>query len=257
MINLFATIISDAYRTDEKHLIADALDDLCNPRDSYGWSSAGLYSFWDYTTREVLYIGLAVDLEERYRQHNSLLPIDPNSCKKEKIDSYFKSREKLGYSIFVQSLLSQPITSKNQGVWGDFSGEDFSVIDLRSSKDRDDLKTVEGILIESYRMKHGVFPPWNSVGGSVKGQRRATIGNYDIVQSFSKQSVLVSKSTIRELSEDPVLEGYENTLFTARFQMLYAGMTWGEALDFTRRHDSMGRIDEMIRNGYFNKELIL
>ena len=29
--------------------------------DSLGWASAGIYSFWDYYTKDVLYIGLASD----------------------------------------------------------------------------------------------------------------------------------------------------------------------------------------------------
>ncbi|WP_221803546.1 GIY-YIG nuclease family protein [Paenibacillus typhae] len=110
---MFATIILDAYKKDEVQQISDALDDLCNA-NGYGWASAGIYCFWDYYTNEIYYIGLAVDLEERFKQHNGLIPIDENSCKKAKINEYFKHNEKLGYSIFVQSPLSQPITSKNK-----------------------------------------------------------------------------------------------------------------------------------------------
>lgn len=46
--------------------MADAIDDLCCPNDNYGWVSAGIYCFWDYYTHEVLYIGLAGDLAERF-----------------------------------------------------------------------------------------------------------------------------------------------------------------------------------------------
>lgn len=39
--------------------------------------------------------------------------------------------------------------------------------DMLSEQGRDDIKRVEGILIESFRRKYGHFPPWNSIGGSV------------------------------------------------------------------------------------------
>lgn len=63
----------DAYTKEEKEEIAEALDDLCSPNDNYGWASAGIYSFWDYNTKEIFYIGLAVDLTERFKQHNGLM----------------------------------------------------------------------------------------------------------------------------------------------------------------------------------------
>lgn len=43
---MFGTVIIDAYTKDETEQLAIAIDDLCNPTDSYGWASAGIYSFW-------------------------------------------------------------------------------------------------------------------------------------------------------------------------------------------------------------------
>ena len=62
---MFGTVILDAYTKDETKELADAINDLCCPNDNYGWASAGIYCFWDYYTREVLYIGLARDLYVR------------------------------------------------------------------------------------------------------------------------------------------------------------------------------------------------
>jgi hypothetical protein len=39
--------------------------------------------------------------------------MDLNACKYAQITEYFKQNEKLGYSVFVQSPLSQSVTSKN------------------------------------------------------------------------------------------------------------------------------------------------
>lgn len=51
---------------------ANAIDDLCSPKDNYGWASAGIYCFW-------VYIGLAGDLAERFKQHNGILPTKEGS----------------------------------------------------------------------------------------------------------------------------------------------------------------------------------
>ena len=69
---MFGTVIIDAYRKEEALEMADAIDDLCSPTDNYGWASAGIYCFWDYYAEAVLYIGLAGDLAERFKQHNGI-----------------------------------------------------------------------------------------------------------------------------------------------------------------------------------------
>lgn len=40
-----------------------------------------------------------------------------------------------------------------------------------SDEGKENIKVVEGILIEAYRRKYGHFPPWNNMGGSVVGQK--------------------------------------------------------------------------------------
>ena len=82
---MFGTVIIDAYTKDETEALAYAIDDICCPSDNYGWASAGIYCFWDYNTHEVLYIGLASDLYERFRQHNGLLPMQNEGCKYKQI----------------------------------------------------------------------------------------------------------------------------------------------------------------------------
>ena len=52
---MFGTIIIDTYKKDETYEITDAIDDICCANDNYGWSSAGIYCFWNYYTREVFY----------------------------------------------------------------------------------------------------------------------------------------------------------------------------------------------------------
>lgn len=57
------------------------------------------------------------------------------------------------------------------------------VEDMLSEQGRENIKRVEGILIEAFRKKYGHFPPWKGIGGS----------------------------TIRELSQNPEWAWYEIT----------------------------------------------
>ena len=113
---MFGTVILDAYTKDEKFDMARAIDDLCSPSDNYGWASAGIYCFWDYYAEAILYIGLAGDLAERFKQHNGILPLKSGSKQKE-IEDYFSKNDRLGYTIFVQSSLSQPLVHRNKGTY--------------------------------------------------------------------------------------------------------------------------------------------
>ena len=117
---MFGTVILDAYTKDEKFEMAKAIDDLCSPSDNYGWASAGIYCFWDYYAEAILYIGLAGDLAERFKQHNGILPLKSGSKQKE-IEEYFSKNDRLGYTIFVLSSLSQPLVHRNKGTYEKFA----------------------------------------------------------------------------------------------------------------------------------------
>lgn len=148
---MLGTVIIDAYRKEEALEMVNAIDDLCSPTDNYGWASAGIYCFWDYYAEAILYIGLAGDLAERFRQHNGILPVKEGS-KQKQIEDYFSKNERLGYTIFVQSPLSQPLVHRNRGLYEKFAKQQNSPVeDMLSEQGRDDIKHVEGILIESFR----------------------------------------------------------------------------------------------------------
>lgn len=257
---MFGTIIIDAYKENEVRDIVNALDDLCSPKDSYGWASAGIYCFWDYYTKEIYYIGLASDLRTRFMQHNGILEVDNNSCKILQIKDYFSKKEKLGYTIFVQSSLSQPIVGRNKNNFKGFINDTFSPIEnYAGSEGKDHMKQVEGILIEAYRKVYGDFPLWNKVGGSKYGQKSSVIGNYEIIKAFNVTSYhpLVSRSTLRELSDCPTYERYENDLHGVRMLMLSAGMSFNDAVMFLKRFNAIISYNELIRNNYLDKELKL
>ena len=68
------------YGNDERTEMRDAIDDIASPLDSYGFASAGIYVFFDPIKFEVLYIGLAGDLAQRFAQHNGLASMPASVC---------------------------------------------------------------------------------------------------------------------------------------------------------------------------------
>ncbi|WP_052646975.1 hypothetical protein [Paenibacillus terrae] len=73
---MFGTVIRDKYNHKQVREMVEWIDDLCSPNDGIGWSSSGIYCFWDTITKEILYIGLAIDLKIRFMQHNGLTKVE-------------------------------------------------------------------------------------------------------------------------------------------------------------------------------------
>lgn len=249
---MYGTIIQDAYRIDDAQEIITALDDICNPNDNIGWASAGLYCFWNYYTREILYIGLTVDLTQRFKQHHGFMKTTATGSKLKNIQEYFKSHEKIGYSILVQSPIDQPVTAKNiYSLFGyDPAKDELKHFSNETSKVN--LKLVEGILIEAYRRFHGNIPPWNKAEGSKQGREWATDGNYKLVELFKTDSTspLVSKFSLRQLSNDPHFEGIESFLHGARQYMLRMGLNYGQSLELLKEVDIGNRFADLESMGY-------
>ena len=260
---MFGTVIIDAYSKEETKELATAIEDLCSPNDSYGWASAGIYSFWDYYTHEILYLGLASDLHERFCQHNGLHPISPEACKFVQIQEYFNNHDKLGYTIFVQSPLSQPLVHRNKAQYEKIAHENGAAVqDYTSEQGKNDIKRVEGILIEAYRKEYGIFPPWNKIGGSIAGQNRVKKYNINIVKSFCNPQLyrvnpIVSRSTIRELSNNATYAYFENYLHAVRMLMLVFGCDYPEALKLQNSFDRFNSYSRIVKEGYLDKELIV
>lgn len=198
----------------------------------------------------------------KYYLEHGILPIKEGS-KQKQIEDYFSRNERLGYTIFVQSPLSQPLVHRNRKVYEKFAKQQNSPIeDMLSEQGRDDIKRVEGILIESFRRKYGHFPLWNSMGGSMVGQTKVMENNINIVNSFCQPdnyviNPIVSRSTIRELSRNPEWEWYENYLHAARMNLLILGMEYDEALEFINKNDTLGTYERMKKSGYLRKRLIV
>ena len=253
---MLRTFIIDAYRESEKQEIANALNDLCCPTDSYGWASAGVYCYWDYYTKEVYYIGLAVDLTERFKQHNDFYSsTNIKGCKKSQINNYFKKKEKLGFSIIVQFPLSQPINNKVNTKYKDFFNQYPPEIHYVGNDGLDGIKRQEGTLLEAYKLKHGHLPIWNKANGAIKGQQAAKAVHYESIQVLTnqKEHYLLSRSTLRELSQNPNFQEFESFLHGVR--LLAPLMGYEAAINFVNKVENTKIYDYMVTTNYLNKEI--
>lgn len=68
---------------------------------------------------------------------------------------------------------------------------------------------------------------------------------------------LVSRSTIRELSENAEWAWYENYLHAVRMNMLMIGMEYQEALEYIKKNDIVDTYDRMKSSGYLKKHLVV
>ena len=86
--------------------------------------------------------------------------------------------------------------------------------------------------------------------------------NINIVESFCHPDnydihPIVSRSTIRELSENAEWAWYENYLHAVRMDMLMLGMEYQEALDFVKKNDIIDTYNRMLKSGYLKKHLVV
>ncbi|WP_149096183.1 hypothetical protein [Paenibacillus terrae] len=147
------------------------------------------------------------------------------------------------------------MTRKNIYDWFGHDPEHINIQDFTKDQSRQDIRTIEGILIESYRKKHKKLPLWNRMSGSLLGQKNASANNYELVKGFTtiSDSPLLSRYSLRELSAEPIYEGYENFMHSARILMLRYGITFDEALGHIVPNDSTGIFQRIIETGYFKK----
>lgn len=213
---MFCTIISEAYEYDEQEKIYEYIDDICSPRDTYGWSSNGIYCYWNYNTKEILYIGLARNLGERFKQHNGLISCDSRSCKIKEIEQYFRENKKIGFSIIVQSPLFQMKVSRNSEISA------FSLDEEQNEEYRKNLAEIEGKLIQGHTRRFGEIPKWNKINGE--------LGCFPIIDSsifdyltLRKDSFLNARISLREISENPEYAYYEMFLHAIRHRNLNRG----------------------------------
>lgn len=216
---MLATWMRDVYRGHEREMLWTAIDDLVSPLDTYGFASAGVYVFFDPKSHQVLYIGLAVDLAQRFAQHNGLIGFPDAGCKRRQIDNWFEQHEELGYAIFVQSPIDQVSVSRQRGTGSEsFYDEEANTFWDYPRFGLDNIRRTEGILLSSHRKALSALPPWNKVGGAKHPPELATPGGYRLLELAAGRtdSLLLARKSIRDLSDDHNATAYETALHTGR-----------------------------------------
>lgn len=250
---LFGTIIIDTYTVDEVKDVFNALDIVCNRNDCFAFDYYGIYCFWDFYTKEILYIGLSNNLRSRFAQHNGILGTSVKGNKYKYITEYFHQKERLGYTVLVQS----PYEHNDKYL---------------DSKD-DEIKQIEGALIEDFKINNNRLPKWNDIGGSIYGRSPYLINRYGNIFEMivgEKIGFLNAKSTLRELAEDDIKLAFESDLNVIRGRMYKFVESFNEAIEKLIKYNnyfckkgslvakySNYRFENLLNSSYIDKELVI
>lgn len=255
---MLCTIIKQIYKLNEINDIAFAIDDLCSPKDNYGWSSAGVYSFWNPKTKEILYIGLAVDLTLRFKQHNGIVKSKRNSSKYREVKRFLEENGNIGYTIFVQATFSQPVCRRfniNYGLSKENAENQYNDLVKHG---HETIVESEGALIEYYRKINNAKPIWNKIGGSTQGATKACSDHGKLLKMFSGEldSWLVARKSIQELSNNTEQELFEEYLHNIRLISITHQISFKEAIKV--HHQRMGDDDlqKYLRKNVFQNQYI-
>jgi hypothetical protein len=199
------------------------------------FSRVGIYCYWDFVSRDILYVGLSGGLYKRFRQHNGLIACQANCCKREKIEEYFAGHDRLGISLLLQSKM------QDDGVLSHF--DDWMIEDMFGISDTaKNVAFAEGNLIDAHETRYGSTPPWNGNKASKEGHGAPTVMRgsrfFDEMMEFSGEepkapqfdmladlvgksfSPLVGRNTIREVPTGFRTLATEDTMHGVRMMMV-------------------------------------
>jgi len=244
---MLCTVVIDAYRDHEREEVHRALGTLI-AADSPDWSRRGVYAYWDRTTHEILYLGLASDLVMRFAQHNGLVTHGGGNKQKE-IDAYFAQQETLGFSVLLQGAavaLQDAIAA---------------ISPLMASGAKDLIAVGEGQLIESHRLTMGARPAWNKAAGSTRGGRFAVKAQCLLDRLAGvRDSLFVARRSLRDLVADPRTPDFEAAIHAARMRTVLetSGVLLPPDPSAAVHPDALqARIERgvMVRDGFLIEEL--
>jgi hypothetical protein len=200
---MLATVILDTFRQEEAPEIAAALDCICSPDDNYGFASSAIYCFWSIKPRDILYIGLATNVAERFCQHTGLLPCEANCCKRVQISDYFQKNDRLGYSLIVQSTMEQP-RRKRKSAAAKVRDDDAFKAKVRDIMEGEaNIAFAEGLLIHLYQQLADRLPPWNKIQGAKAGHGAKSISPWNLRSRFRAMEHLLRYGDIDDIEESP------------------------------------------------------
>jgi hypothetical protein len=228
---MLCTLIWDVYTDADRVSVLAAMRRLL-PRTSPDWSRKGVYAYWDPDTRELLYVGLATNLPQRFAHHNNLIAHSGGN-KVEKINEWFSAHDRLGLTLLIQGAAVQIL-------------EDVRRMDPTIGAEAKGLTRIaEGQLIELHKQEYGRWPPWNDVGGSIQGGEWAQPSGRSVIRllSAADDSLFVARRTLRELVKDKRALQMEALLHAVRMQALKEL----HGMDFNYGTDRQENVDKIMR----------
>lgn len=205
---MLCTVIWDVYDDSARGAMWNAIRRLI-PDGPRIWSPKGIYAYWDPSTHDLLYVGLATNLPERFAQHNKLVSHSGGN-KSASINEWFSKHETLGFTLIVQSAAVQ-------------IQDELAELTVGLGANSSDISRIaEGQLIELHRRKYRRWPPWNRIGGSVQGASWARPQDKSILGLLSakEESLFVARRSLRTLSGDASSQRFEALIHTARMRAL-------------------------------------
>lgn len=178
-------------------------------RHSRDWSRKGVYAYWDPDTRELLYIGLASNLPQRFAEHNGLVRHSGGN-KRQEINKWFSEHENLGHTLLIQGAAVQIL-------------EDVRAMNPMIGVEARALTQVaEGQLLKLSTMETGSLPPWNNISGAVRGGEWARPSERSPLRllSAAEESLFVSRRSLRALVHDRRALQLEALMHAVRMQAL-------------------------------------
>jgi hypothetical protein len=240
---VLCTVLWETYADDEREAVWSALKSLLTV-DSPDWSRKGVYGYWDPATRKLLYLGLATNLPERFAQHNGLISHSGGN-KREQIDAWFAGHPRLGLTTMIQAAAVALLDQIN----------DLSF--TMGARSDEIIALGEGQLIELHRKEQGSRPPWNGVGGAMRGRDLAVDSGASLIPILAarRDSLFVARRSLRELAGDSQARVWEATIHAARMRaVMEAHDVRGlpqDAQDVSRRIEQL----LLVRSGHLVDDL--
>lgn len=272
--NLYGTIVNEAYSKNEIGEMVLALDKVCNRKDYYSFHSIGVYFFWNYETKEILYIGLTDNILRRFKQHNGLIGSSSKGNKRKEISEYFKKNERLGYTLLLRSPIEELSEDELYNIYGRKLNLAVTLDQLKGLKEKE-LPIIESALIEEYKHHNERIPLWNKIGGLRLGRNELYIKRYGKLFKYitlEEVSEFNSKSTLRELANNEEFRENESNLHAIRMNMykrnnefIDAYMEFMVFLSYLAKAKEDNfiecmefyKFEKLLKNDYLKKELIL
>jgi hypothetical protein len=261
---MWGTFILDVFQRSDAQAVRDALEELVGPRSGSSWATNGVYVFWRPDGREPLYVGIATDIPTRFAQHLGLRHCPAAGCKREEIATYFDTDgAKLGYTIVPLSNLSQADGSRLRVRYEPDDDELEVRTGATTEQALNEMRNLEGRLIEWTRIAFGAIPRWNTSRARIParppdaddGTMAAAVGAIDVL--------LQARKSIRDLAGDPTHAYFEECLHGARMMAVAFSVLGGPGFHDDMFRSLLGRVVEqnvlirIIGSGYIDEPLVL